>query len=380
MGHMADGYGRRSRWVAFGAASLIGVAGLVVPALTSSATAAAALGTVAEWKMNEAPEAPTMVDSGPYGLDGSIGTTVVTGFANETAYRWPNISGATTTPRDPERIITVADDDALDPGAVDFAVDLRLRTTKGFGNIIQKGQNLTDGGYWKIEYNAQRITCYFKDGSGQDRAVTSPVDTVGGGIWHSIRCAHTTQGVELVVDGQAVADDRPIGNITNDFDLTIGGKLACNQGGVDCDYFDGDIDDIRIEKAGAPAPPTANQSPNPAFTAACDGRVCVFDSSNSSDPDGDIVRRRWRFDDGTTAEGLTVAHSFATSGTYAVGLEVEDDGGDVADVERVVTVGLDVISGPAERGGSGYATAVRENVPPGTVTGGATRRLRTVTM
>ncbi|MCH8524092.1 MAG: PKD domain-containing protein [Balneolales bacterium] len=49
-----------------------------------------------------------------------------------------------------------------------------------------------------------------------------------------------------------------------------------------------------------------------------------FDASSSSDPDGDLLRFRWDFGDGTTAEGPVVTHTFEGPGTYTVTLTADD--------------------------------------------------------
>ena len=51
----------------------------------------------------------------------------------------------------------------------------------------------------------------------------------------------------------------------------------------------------------------------------------VFDGSGSFDHEGSIVQYSWDFGDGTTAEGMTVTHTYDASGTYLVGLTVTDN-------------------------------------------------------
>jgi PKD repeat protein len=67
-----------------------------------------------------------------------------------------------------------------------------------------------------------------------------------------------------------------------------------------------------------------NQPPVAAFTPACDGLVCTFDGSGSSD-DGTIVSFAWNFGDGDTATGAIPANNFPFPGTYVVSLTVTDD-------------------------------------------------------
>jgi PKD repeat protein len=69
-----------------------------------------------------------------------------------------------------------------------------------------------------------------------------------------------------------------------------------------------------------------NQAPVPSFTVSCDGLSCSFDASASTD-DGTIVTYAWDFGDGTTVEGVTATHDFATPGSFTVTLTVTDNDG-----------------------------------------------------
>src|SRR5687767_10050226 len=116
-------------------------AGAVVLSTAASAHAAANR-PVAVWEMNEASGARVMIDSSGNGLDGSIGTEVVTGavVGGATAYRFARLAPNTPPPH-PQHLVTVPDNANLDPGTRDYAVTIRIRTTARFGNIIQKGQS-----------------------------------------------------------------------------------------------------------------------------------------------------------------------------------------------------------------------------------------------
>ena len=51
----------------------------------------------------------------------------------------------------------------------------------------------------------------------------------------------------------------------------------------------------------------------------------LLDASDSFDPNGEIVKFVWEFEDGVTKEGVNVYHSFAKSGTYSIKLKVYDE-------------------------------------------------------
>ncbi len=71
----------------------------------------------------------------------------------------------------------------------------------------------------------------------------------------------------------------------------------------------------------------SSQQPVAAFTGTCTGSDCVFDASDSQDSDGTITAYEWNFGDGTSATGMTVSHSYASAGDYAVILLVRDNDG-----------------------------------------------------
>jgi hypothetical protein len=234
--------------------SLSAVLGVIVVALATAPPAGAAATTrLADWAMNEAPGARVMLDGSGNGSNGTIGSAVQTGVtaAGATGYRWSS-TPPDTPPAKPERLVQVPDD-RLNPGTRDYAVTVRFRTTHSYGNMIQKGQSETPGGYFKWEIPSGRLMCLFRsrDGNGQllgQKAVTAPTP-LNDGVWHTVRCEKTVDRVTMTIDGTTtVRSSRGvIGRIANTKPLTIAGKRDCDQIRVGCDYFAGDIDYVRIE-------------------------------------------------------------------------------------------------------------------------------------
>lgn len=209
---------------------------------------------VANWQMNEAPGATTMVDSSGNGLHGTVGAHVQTGVAltgGGTGYRFPYLK-PNTPPADPEHIVRVAHNTRLNPGTGNFAVEFRMRTTHSFGNVIQKGQATTAGGQVKFQQPKGYMSCMFKSPAGT-ASIKSSIFT-SDGAWHTIRCERTPTEVNLYVDGVFNKRIRhTTGNINNTKAWTIGGKFDCdtsdpNTGADSCDYWAGEMDWVKLTK------------------------------------------------------------------------------------------------------------------------------------
>jgi hypothetical protein len=231
---------------------LLALVALALPAGLSQANAAANT-TIAFWDMSEPAGATVMNDtSGTQPpINGNIGSAVQTGLISgtDTFYRW-SLVNPTAPPAKPERVIQIPDS-RLNPGTRDFAVSFRYRTTKPFGNIMQKGQSHTVGGNFKFQLPGGNVTCLVRGASGQ-RAVRT-VGVYRDNLWHTVRCERTATGItETVSDANGNLQETrhlngPTGNISNNFPMTIGGKIQCDQITVTCDYYAGDIDWVRYE-------------------------------------------------------------------------------------------------------------------------------------
>ena len=239
-----------------------------------TATPAQALSPVllADWEMNEPPGAQVMVDSSGNGINGAIGSAVQTGslVSGATAYSWDHLDSNAPPPK-PERLVQV-NNSRLNPGSRDYAVTVRFRTTHSYGNIIQKGQSQTPGGYFKWEIPKGILMCLFRsrDQNGNllgQKSVLSPASMpLNDGVWHTVRCEKTVDRVTMTIDGTTTVQSSrgTIGSISNNSPLTIAGKLDCDQVDTTCDYFAGDIDYVHIEagKSGTDfTPPTTPGKP-----------------------------------------------------------------------------------------------------------------------
>lgn len=240
----------------------IAVASVLLAPLGGMVAAQAAppsgMSVVADWEMNEAPGASVAKDSGPSHLDGAVGNVIRTGQVqgSSTFYTYP-YGPPNKTPADTPRLVTV-DSAALNPGNRDFSISFTYRTTRDFGNIIQKGQHGAKGGYFKIEQPMGHLTCLFRgvlpNGQLNGVLVNSGI-LLDDGNWHAITCTRTANEVTMTIDGTLTRRTTgQSGNISNTVPLTIGGKTNCDQVAVTCDFFTGDIDRVEMDAVN-PAPP-----------------------------------------------------------------------------------------------------------------------------
>jgi hypothetical protein len=216
--------------------------------MTLAVAAPASAATLADWEMNEGSGATTMIDSSGH-VNGTIGSAVQTGVSvmGATVYRWP-FASPTAPPPKPERIVQ-ANSNSLNPGSGTYTVSLRYRTTQHFGNIVQKGQAGSTGGYFKVENPHGQINCVFRgvvSGKLVRKAVTSPA-VLSDGNFHVATCTRTSNALTLTIDGSVVDTAHgSTGNISNTRPVTIGGKLNCDQIKTTCDYYTGDIDWVKL--------------------------------------------------------------------------------------------------------------------------------------
>lgn len=240
---------RRTARARIAAIAIVAAAPLAATPIASLPTASAVPVDQAWYQMNEPSGATTMIDSSGSGLNAPInqaGLDTGAVYKGATGYRWA-YRDPEAPPPSPERIISVPDNPKLDPMGDTFTVEIRYRTSRKFGNIIQKGQSTDAGGQWKFQNPGGRPSCLFKGPSGQ--AGVRVANPINDNEWHVLRCVRTPSNVTLYVDGvYAGRKNGPTGIINNTRPMTIGGKGGCNQTTITCDYFTGDIDYVRITR------------------------------------------------------------------------------------------------------------------------------------
>ncbi len=241
----------------------VAAAATAILVVTLPSAPAMALEVVGDWRMEESPGDTTMVNSAGDFLHGQIGSDVVLGEATPAGTKAYRFRGDWWIVND-ERLVQVPDDNPdpddvsrLDPGRDPYAVTIRFKTGAHDPNIIQKGQSETSGGMWKLVLKKGWPRCHFRDENHVTKAIgfvnsTDPETKVDDNTWHTLRCERTATGVRVTIDPDTPEQRTKfikgtLGDIDNDFPLTIGGKLACNFTDVTCDYMAGPIDWVRIE-------------------------------------------------------------------------------------------------------------------------------------
>lgn len=248
---------RRHRPVVIVAFAALVAAGLGATGHDAGAAPTQVLG---DWRMDEAKGATRLVDSSGNGYHGTIGNKVVLGVRSggATVHEFPYISS--TAPPDAGRLHIVNQPQTLNPGTGDFAVEVRFNTYSIHSNITQKGQSGATGGYWKVEVDDGVAACVFR-GSSASVGLKS-TKRVTDKVWHTVRCERRAAESVMILDGVQVARARvSTGNISNTWTLAIGGKSKCDSVKVQCDYFRGSIDYVRIERPGTTTTAAAAAAP-----------------------------------------------------------------------------------------------------------------------
>ncbi|MGZ4447841.1 MAG: LamG-like jellyroll fold domain-containing protein [Nocardioides sp.] len=214
--------------------------------------AVAAPATVLDLELDEPAGARVAVDTGGGGHDGAIGSHVVMDGAVATFdYHSPTEGIAYHD----EHLIVVPDaaDGSLDPGRGNFSVEVRFEySTAAIGttatpNLLQKGQSGALGGQVKLQFVNGRISCTFKTPQGSATATSAA--TVADGTWHVVRCDRTPTSVTVYVDGvRSGVRNAATGRLDNTKPWALGGKEQCDARHVDCDYFAGAVDYVRLTR------------------------------------------------------------------------------------------------------------------------------------
>ena len=242
--------------------TMIVIAAVTTVAFGLGAQTVGAVGgqAIGDWQLNESRGATTLIDSSGNGHHGTIGNKVELGRTSEgaTYHKFPYVSSR--EPSDPGRTHLIPSSSALNPGVDDFAVEVRFRTTVNDGNIVQKGQS-GGRGFWKMELHRGGYGACVFQGTAASIGMSSDAK-LSDGKWHVLRCERTRNSASLYVDGVLQSKPRRwSGDIQNNWEFVIGGKSRCTSAGVECDYYRGDLDYVRLERMSGSTPTTTTTRP-----------------------------------------------------------------------------------------------------------------------
>lgn len=231
--------------------ALLAVAGATALGLATAVPSAAVPSTVLDLELDEGVGVRVAADASGGGHHGAIGSHI----AMNGAYATFDYHSPTERVAYRDQHLVVVPDAAggvLDPGRGNFSVEVRFQYTSGTNldetpNLLQKGQSSTTGGQVKLQFTQGRIACTFK--TSQGTATATSAAAVSDGVWHVVRCDRTATSVTVYVDGLlAGRRTTATGNLDNTKPWVLGGKQQCDARSVDCDYFAGAVDYVRLTK------------------------------------------------------------------------------------------------------------------------------------
>ncbi|MCA4133607.1 PKD domain-containing protein [Arthrobacter sp. M4] len=188
---------------------------------------------------------------------------------------------------------------------------------------------------------------------GKTRTTISTTASYNNNQWHHVVATLSSGGMQLFVDGVAVASRTdtttawPI-----DAYWRIGGDNLSNWPQAPTTrYFNGQLDDVAIYNAALPlsriqahfvaSGRSVNAPPSPpvaAFATSVNGLTVSVDGTASYDANGPISSYAWNFGDGSSGSGVTAQHNYAAAGTYSITLTVTDNSNNTNSVTKPVTV------------------------------------------
>ncbi|MGH8976486.1 MAG: PKD domain-containing protein, partial [Acidimicrobiia bacterium] len=187
----------------------------------------------------------------------------------------------------------------------------------------------------------------------RERITINSPDTYNDNEWHHAVATLGADGMKLYVDGTLVANNAAVSKaqVYRGYWRLGGDQLSSWLSKPTSEAIRANLDEIAVypyaltpdrvathyAASGRTATPP-NSPPTASFTSSTQLLTASFDGSASRDSDGTITAYNWNFGDGRTGSGVTVQHSYASSGTYTVTLTVRDNRGATGAASRAVTV------------------------------------------
>ncbi|WP_420120741.1 PKD domain-containing protein [Nakamurella sp.] len=242
---------------------------------------------------------------------------------------------------------------------MNYTIEAWFKTTStNGGKIIGFGcsQSGTSGCYDRHIYLSNDGRATFGVWTGFTNTISTP-QAVNDGQWHHIvGTQSSTDGMKLYLDGALVGTNGQISAQDYSGYWRVGGD---NHWGCCSPFLSATIDDAAVYGSvlspqqvanhfalGSTVEPP-NQAPVASFTSQATNLSVTFDGTGSSDSDGTVATYAWDFGDGAAGVGPNPSHSYATAGTYNVGLVVtDDDGAQSALLTKSVTVTAPPVNQP----------------------------------
>ncbi len=297
------------------------------------------------WRLDDAA-GPTAADASGNGTTGT--------YSGGVTYRTPSTvtTQATGVTLNGLEGLIVSNTQVNDPTTYSEELWFNTTTTSG-GKLIGFGDASSgeSSNYDRHVYMLDTGQLVFGVWTGQPNTITTP-DAYNDGNWHQVIATQGPDGMSLYVDGHLVGTNPQNQAQAYAGYWRVGGDHTW--GGASSDFFAGQVDEVAVysselsaarvlahyQAAATSSLPPANQPPVAAFSPSCTNLVCSFNGSASSDPDGSVVSYAWTFDDGGSASGPTVSHTFATPGAHSATLTVTDNGGLTNAVTHGVTLSV----------------------------------------
>lgn len=281
------------------------VLGLLPAAPSQASSPSASLAgpvVVAAWEMSEDNGDPLMLDSSGHGNHGVVGDDALAEGLSRGGgiYSW-SLRCPSCPPAAPSRVVQVPDSDLLDvpDPSVGWTAEIRFKTPKGYGNLMQKGQARSPGGQFKFEHPGGRARCVWIGSNGYFD-LRSTIQT-NDNKWHVAQCVHNQSSIEMWIDGVKIASRNVrTGAINNTKPFVVGGKSRCDNVQISCDYYTGQIDYIRITRGAQPPDPDPTD---------------VSFVSSVADANGGSARNHRVTVPAGTQDGDTLLLSFSRNGT-----------------------------------------------------------------
>ena len=295
------------------------------------------------WRLDET-SGTVAHDVTPNGTDGNYSGGVTFGTAGA-------ITGTTDTAVTMNGSNAVVSTTAAVAGPTVYSEELWFKTTTTTGGkLIGFGSAATgnSGSYDRHVYMLNNGELTFGTYTGVSNTITSSA-SYNDGKWHQMVATQAGDGMKLYVDGALVASGSVTGSQSYNGYWRVGGdNLASWPNQPTSNYFAGSIDEAavypnelsaaQVSDHFAKGNGAGNVPPTAAFTSSPNHLVVSFDGTSSTDIDGTIASYAWTFGDGSTGTGAKPTHTYATGGTYNVGLTVTDNSGATNTITKPLTV------------------------------------------